>query len=115
MGRARNYGHFAHLGKPVVSCLSFPTRVWLDERAAGDILPPALAKIIALTGFPEWLPEQRRVAQRVLDQVRQKFELFGFSPIETRSVEPLDVLTKKGATDKEIYVLKRLHATEDED
>src|SRR3954468_14427589 len=73
-----------------------------------------MAKITALTGFPEWLPEQRLGEQRVLDQVRQKFELFGFAPLETRAVEPLDVLTKKGATDKEIYVLRRLHAEEGE-
>jgi histidyl-tRNA synthetase len=69
-----------------------------------------MAKITALTGFPEWSPEERLVEQRVLDQVRRKFELFGFTSIETRAVEPLDVLLKKGATDKEIYVLKRLHA-----
>ncbi len=74
-----------------------------------------MAKITALTGFPEWLPEQKLVEQRVLDQVRAKFELFGFTPIETRAVEPLDVLLKKGATDKEIYVLKRLHAEEGEE
>jgi histidyl-tRNA synthetase len=69
-----------------------------------------MAKITALTGFPEWSPEERLVEQRVLDQVRRKFELFGFTSIETRAVEPLDVLLKKGATDKEIYLLKRLHA-----
>ena len=74
-----------------------------------------MAKITALTGFPEWLPEQRLVEQRVLDEVRRRFELFGFAPLETRAVEPLDVLVKKGATDKEIYVLKRLHAEEGED
>ncbi|MDB4973328.1 MAG: histidyl-tRNA synthetase [Myxococcaceae bacterium] len=73
-----------------------------------------MAKITALTGFPEWLPEQRLVEQRLIEQVRTKFELFGFTPLETRSVEPLDVLTKKGATDKEIYVLRRLHAEESE-
>jgi histidyl-tRNA synthetase len=73
-----------------------------------------MAKITALTGFPEWLPEQRLVEQRLIDQVRHKFELFGFTPLETRAVEPLDVLTKKGATDKEIYVLRRLHAEEGE-
>jgi histidyl-tRNA synthetase len=71
-----------------------------------------MAKMTAVTGFPEWLPEQRLVEQRVLDLVREKFELFGFAPLETRSVEPLDVLLKKGATDKEIYVLRRLHAEE---
>jgi histidyl-tRNA synthetase len=69
-----------------------------------------MAKITALTGFPEWSPEERLVEQWVLDQVRRKFELFGFTSIETRAVEPLDVLLKKGATDKEIYLLKRLHA-----
>ena len=71
-----------------------------------------MAKIIALTGFPEWLPEQKLIEQRVMDLVRTKFELFGFAPLETRAVEPLDVLVKKGASDKEIYVLKRLHAAE---
>jgi len=74
-----------------------------------------MAKITALTGFPEWLPEQKLVEQRILDQVRAKFELFGFAPLETRAVEPLDVLLKKGATDKEIYVLKRLHAEDEEE
>jgi len=73
-----------------------------------------MAKITALTGFPEWLPEQRLVEQRLIEQVREKFELFGFAPLETRAVEPLDVLTKKGASDKEIYVLRRLHAEEGE-
>lgn len=74
-----------------------------------------MSKIAPLTGFPEWLPEQRLVEQRLIDDVRRKFELFGFAPLETRSVEPIEVLAKKGATDKEIYVLKRLHAEEGED
>jgi histidyl-tRNA synthetase len=73
-----------------------------------------MAKITALTGFPEWLPEQRLVEQRLIELTRSKFELFGFTPLETRAVEPLDVLLKKGATDKEIYVLRRLHAEEGE-
>ncbi|HEX5660725.1 MAG TPA: histidine--tRNA ligase [Polyangiales bacterium] len=73
-----------------------------------------MAKITALTGFPEWLPEQRLVEQQLIERVRTKFELFGFTPLETRSVEPLNVLLKKGATDKEIYVLRRLHAEEGE-
>jgi histidyl-tRNA synthetase len=67
-----------------------------------------MAKIRPLSGFPEWLPEQRMVEQRVLDGLRERFELYGFTPIETRSVEPLDVLLSKGETDKEIYVLRRL-------
>src|SRR3954470_22921129 len=73
-----------------------------------------MAKVRPISGFPEWLPEQRLVEQEVLDGLRSKFELFGFTPIETRSVEPLETLLAKGETDKEIYVLRRLGADPDE-
>lgn len=69
----------------------------------------------ALTGFPEWLPHQRMVEQDLMDRIRRRYELHGYVPVETRSVEPIDTLVKKGATDKEIYVLRRLHAEEDGD
>lgn len=71
-------------------------------------------KIRPISGFPEWLPEQRIVEQALLDEVRRNFELFGFRPMETRAVEPLDRLAHKGSTDKEIYVIRRLHAAPDE-
>jgi histidyl-tRNA synthetase len=67
-----------------------------------------VAKIRPISGFPEWLPEQRLVEQQVLDGLRSSFELFGFAPVETRSVELLETLLAKGDTDKEIYALKRL-------
>ena len=73
-----------------------------------------MAKITPISGFPEWLPEQRIVEQSVLDGLRRRFELFGFAPLETRAVEPLEHLLAKGETDQEIYVLRRLHADEDE-
>jgi histidyl-tRNA synthetase len=73
-----------------------------------------MAKIRPISGFPEWLPEQRLVEQEVLDGLRSKFELFGFAPVETRSVELLETLLAKGETDKEIYVLRRLGAAADE-
>jgi histidyl-tRNA synthetase len=61
-----------------------------------------------LSGFPEWLPEGRLVEQHVLDVLRRTFELHGFAGIETRAVEPLDQLLRKGETSKEVYVLSRL-------
>jgi histidyl-tRNA synthetase len=73
-----------------------------------------VAKARPISGFPEWLPEQRLVELRLLDVIRRQFELFGFAPIETRSVEPLDQLLAKGETDKEIYTLRRLQGGEDE-
>jgi histidyl-tRNA synthetase len=73
-----------------------------------------MARIAPLSGFPEWLPHERLVEQHVIDTVRTVFELHGFAPIETRSVEPLDQLLRKGETDKEIYLLRRLQAESDD-
>ncbi|MDR0417002.1 MAG: histidine--tRNA ligase [Propionibacteriaceae bacterium] len=61
-----------------------------------------------LSGFPEWLPAGRLVEQQILDSLRQTFELHGFAPVETRAVEPLADLLRKGETSKEVYVLSRL-------
>src|SRR6266545_5845106 len=74
-----------------------------------------MSKPTPLSGFPEWLPPQRMIEQYVLDRLRDTFELYGFAPLETRAVEPLDQLLRKGETDKEIYVLRRLHAEDETD
>jgi histidyl-tRNA synthetase len=62
-----------------------------------------------LSGFPEFLP-----AERVLDHLRRVFELHGFANIETRAVETLDTLLRKGEIDKEVYAVRRLAAADDE-
>ncbi|PJI85640.1 histidine--tRNA ligase [Luteimicrobium subarcticum] len=67
-----------------------------------------MARPTPLSGFPEWLPAGRVVEQHVLDTLRRTFELHGFAGIETRAVEPLDQLLRKGETSKEVYVLRRL-------
>jgi len=66
-----------------------------------------------ISGFPELLPAQRFVELAVLDRLRRTFELHGFAPLETPAVESLDTLLRKsssGEIDKEVYVLRRLHA-----
>ncbi len=67
----------------------------------------------SLSGFPEWRPEGRIAEQFVLDHLRHVFELHGFTSIETRAVETLEELEKKGETSKEVYVLERLQALKD--
>lgn len=62
-----------------------------------------------ISGFPEHLPEVRRVEQKLLDTIRRNYELAGFANIETPAVERTEVLTSKGADDKEIYTVGRLH------
>jgi histidyl-tRNA synthetase len=63
---------------------------------------------VPISGFPEWLPSQRMIEQYVLDKIRSTFELYGFAPLETRAVEPLETLLSKGETSKEVYLLRRL-------
>jgi histidyl-tRNA synthetase len=73
-----------------------------------------VARSSKLSGFPEWLPSGQVVEQLVLDTARRVFELHGFAGLETRSVEPLEQMLRKGEIDKEVYVLRRLHAGEGE-
>ncbi|MEC5179425.1 histidine--tRNA ligase [Arthrobacter sp. CG_A4] len=71
-----------------------------------------MARTASLSGFPEWLPEERLVELHVLDTLRRIFELHGFSSIETRAVETLGQLLRKGEVDKEVYGLRRLQDEE---
>src|ERR687890_546796 len=67
-----------------------------------------MARPTPLSGFPEWLPAGRIVEQHILTALQRTFELHGFAGIETRAVEPLEQLLRKGETSKEVYVLRRL-------
>ncbi len=66
-----------------------------------------------LSGFPEFTPAGRIVEQRVLASLADTFELHGFGSIETRAVEPMEQLSRKGEIDKEVFVVRRLHAAAD--
>ncbi|KAB1139043.1 histidine--tRNA ligase [Micromonospora sp. AMSO12t] len=72
-----------------------------------------MSKPTPISGFPEWTPAQRMIEQYVLDKIRDTFELYGFAPLETRAVEPLDQLLRKGETSKEVYLIRRLQADAD--
>ncbi|UPK76958.1 histidine--tRNA ligase [Nocardioidaceae bacterium SCSIO 66511] len=74
-----------------------------------------MSKPTPLSGFPELLPAERNAEAAVIARLQRTFELHGFASIETRAVEPLDRLAKGGEIDKEVYVLRRLHAEEGTD
>lgn len=73
-----------------------------------------MARTAPLSGFPELLPAQRHVEQQVLARLARTFELHGFANLETRAVEPLEQLLRKGETSKEVYVLRRLQAGDED-
>ncbi len=75
-----------------------------------------IIKPSVITGFPEYLPEERILEQQMMDTIRAVFESHGFCSIETPVVEKLEVLLSKSAdTNKEMYVLGRLQAEEKEE
>jgi histidyl-tRNA synthetase len=71
-----------------------------------------MAKPAKISGFPEWLPEQKIAEDKVIATIKGIYESFGFSPIETPAVELLTTLGSKGVIDKEIFAVKRLKAEE---
>ncbi|GAA4214623.1 histidine--tRNA ligase [Actinocatenispora rupis] len=73
-----------------------------------------MSKPTPLSGFPEWLPAGQIVERQVVETLRRTFELYGFAPLTTRAVEPMDQLLRKGETSKEVYVLRRLQADADD-
>jgi histidyl-tRNA synthetase len=63
----------------------------------------------SISGFPEFTPQGRFVEMRAIDLVRRVFELHGFTNIQTRSIEPLSELSRKGEITQEVYLVRRLH------
>jgi histidyl-tRNA synthetase len=73
----------------------------------------APTRVTPISGFPELLPADRLLELHVLDVIREVFELHGFSPLETRAVEPVErLLGKGGDADKEVYGVTRLSGEE---
>ena len=65
-----------------------------------------------VSGFPEYLPQGRLVEMRAIDILRCVYELHGFANIQTRALESLSDLSRKGEITQEVYAVRRLHASE---
>src|SRR5579864_8527987 len=68
-----------------------------------------------ISGFPEWLPNVRLQEERFLATIRQQYQLYGFTPIETPAVERWDVLTAKAEMQRQIYVVSKPEEGADDD
>ena len=58
-----------------------------------------------LSGFMELLPAPQQKLERMLEILRRTFALYGFTPIDTPTIEAAEVLLAKGGgeTEKQIY------------
>ena len=58
-----------------------------------------------LSGFMELNPAEQIVMNKIIEIIKNKYELFGFTPMDTPILELSDVLLAKagGETEKQIY------------
>jgi len=68
-----------------------------------------------ISGFPEWLPEEKRVEKQLVTLIEEIYSSHGFTEIETAAVELMSTLASKGEVDKEIYGLVRARALDDKE
>jgi histidyl-tRNA synthetase len=61
-----------------------------------------------MPGTLELLPREQIAFQRMLDTIRQGFEVYGFLPIETPAIEFADILLTKsgGETERQVYFVQ---------
>jgi histidyl-tRNA synthetase len=64
--------------------------------------------IQTLKGFRDFLPQEKRARDYVADKIKETFELFGFEPIETPTLEYASLLTGKYGeeADKLVYTFE---------
>ena len=58
-----------------------------------------------LKGFRDYLPAVMIPRERLMQTAREVFQLYGFAPIDTPTLEYLEILAGKGSdeTDRQIY------------
>lgn len=68
----------------------------------------ALIQPRTLKGFRDYLPAAMIPRERLMQTARRVFRSFGFSPIDTPTLEHLEILTGKGSeeTDRQLYRFK---------
>lgn len=59
------------------------------------------------SGFPENLPAEQIVEEKMKLEMRRACESFGYVPLETSAVEYIETLSSKGDINKEIYTIGR--------
>jgi histidyl-tRNA synthetase len=68
-------------------------------------------KLTKLSGFPEWLPQERLAEIQLIDTIEEIYLSHGFCSIETPAVELFEHLTENGVVAREMYLLRRAQET----
>jgi len=79
-----------------------------NSNKSADEQPKTKRQLIqprTLTGFRDYLPESMIPRERLIGIARKVYRSYGFSPIDTPTLEYLEILTGKGSeeTDRQLY------------
>jgi histidyl-tRNA synthetase len=79
-----------------------------NSNNSADAQPPIKRQLIqprTLKGFRDYLPESMIPRERLIGIARKVYRSYGFSPIDTPTLEYLEILTGKGSeeTDRQLY------------
>ena len=66
-----------------------------------------MSKLRNISGFPEWLPQEKLVEDRLISLIKAVYQSHGFVPIETPAIELMSTLAKKGVIEQEIFSVRR--------
>ena len=62
-----------------------------------------------ISGFPELMPSEQILFNKIVSSIRTLFESFGFTPIETPVIERKEIVAAKSGLDDQIYGLTRIN------
>tara|TARA_Y100000310_G_C20676165_1_gene813179 strand:- start:1727 stop:3088 length:1362 start_codon:yes stop_codon:yes gene_type:complete len=82
------------------------------EKTVEKIQKEVKFQLLGARGTRDFLPEQQIVREQITSVLRETFELYGYSPLDTPLIERADVLTSKYAGGAEI--LKEMFTLEDQ-
>ncbi|MDA1197127.1 MAG: histidine--tRNA ligase [Nanoarchaeota archaeon] len=82
------------------------------EKTVEKIQKEVTFQLMGARGTRDFLPEQQIVRERITSVLRETFELYGYSPLDTPLIERSDVLTSKYAGGAEI--LKEMFSLQDQ-
>ena len=70
-------------------------------------------KLAAFAGFPEFNVETNIIMEECMTKIKKIYESNGFNPLDTRLVESIQTLERKGINGKEIYKLEKYKKDEE--
>jgi histidyl-tRNA synthetase len=79
-----------------------------------SVLQVTILELMNARGTRDYAPEEKIVRQKLIDDLRKVFELYGFSPLDTPIIERMEVLSAKFAAGETSDIAKEIFRLKDQ-